>query len=82
MQIKTLIASHKLAGLIRILALHIVVWMNLVGAVSVGDRRPVGRSVDGLGKVATAAQHEGDHEGSPDLRATEAVNVEIESEVK
>ena len=76
-------AIHKLAGLIRILALHIVMWMNLVGAVGVGDRcGPVGRGVDGLGKVATATQHEGDHEGSSDLRAAKAVNVEIESEVK
>ena len=57
--------------------------MNLVGAVRVGDRRgAVGRGVDGLGEVATAAEHEGDHEGSPDLRAAKAVNVEIESEVK
>ena len=57
--------------------------MNLVGAVGVGDRRgPVGRGVDGLGEVATAAEHEGGHEGSPDLRAAKAVNVEIEGEVK
>ena len=83
MQIKTLIAIHKLAGLIRILALHIVMRMNLVVcAVSVGDSRPVGCRLDGLGEVASAAEDEGDHEGSPDLRAAEAVNVEVESEVK
>ena len=82
MQIKTLIASHKLAGLIWILALDIVVRMNLVGAVSVGDRSPVGRGVRGLGDVATTSVQEGHHEGPPDLRTTEAVNVEIEGEVK
>ena len=78
MQIKTLIAIHKLAGLIRILALHIVMRMNLVVcAVSVGDSSPVGSRLNGLGEVASAAEHEGDHEGSPDLRAAEAVNVEV-----
>ena len=83
MQIKTLIASHKLAGLIRILALDIVVRMNLVVcAVRLGEGSPVGRRVDGLGEVALAAEHEGDHEGSPDLRAAEAVNVEVESKVE
>ena len=56
--------------------------MNLVGAVSVGDRSPVGRGVRGLGEVATTSVQESHHEGSPDLRTTEAVNVEIEGEVK
>ena len=64
------------------MALDIVVRMRLVWAVCVGERRAVGGGVHGLGEVAPAAEHEGRHEGATDLRAAEAVNVEVESKVE